>query len=97
MGRMASIDITRRHNLDPERAHAVMQHIADSLQQRFGVTPRWDGQTLRFARSGVQGFIASGDGQVRVNAQLGLLLAPLKPTVEAEILRKLDQYFPAAE
>lgn len=94
---MSSIDITRRHALAPERARAVIEHIADSLERKFGVTPQWDGDTLRFARSGVDGFIAVSDGQVRINARLGMLLTPLKPTVEAEIRRKLDEYFPAAE
>lgn len=94
--RMPSIDITRHHALDREQARAVIEHIADSLQGKFGITPRWDGDTLHFARSGVDGFIRADTGTVHVNARLGLLLAPLKPTVEAEILRKLDEYFPTA-
>lgn len=93
---MASIDITRRHSLDAEHVHAVMAHIAESLEHKFGVTPRWDGEVLRFSRGGVDGYIAASNGEVRINARLGLLLTPLKPTVEAEIRRKLDQYFPAA-
>lgn len=94
---MSNIDITRHHDLAPEKARAVIEHIADSLERKFNVTPQWDGDTLRFARSGVDGFIAVEDGQVHVSARLGMLLTPLKPTVEAEIKRKLDEYFPAAQ
>ncbi len=94
---MARIDITRRHDLDPERTRAVIRHIADSLEHKFGVTPRWDGDVLRFDRSGVNGFITASNGLVRISANLGLLLTPFKATVEAEIMRKLDQYFPAAK
>lgn len=90
------IDIKRRHSLGTEQARAVITHIADSLQNKFGVTPTWQGDTLHFARSGVDGFIAVNGDEVHVSAKLGLLLAPLKPTVEAEIQRKLDQYFPAS-
>ncbi len=91
------IDIKRRHTLDHAGARDVINHIADSLEQKFGVTPTWQGDTLHFARSGVDGFIAVNGNEVHVSARLGLLLAPLKPTVEAEIQRKLDQYFPAAD
>ncbi len=88
------IDIRRRHGLGTDQTRAVIEHIADSLQHKFGVTPAWDGDTLHFSRSGVNGFIQAGAGEVHVSARLGMLLAPLKPTVEAEILRKLDEYFP---
>lgn len=94
---MSRIDITRRHSLGPERARSVIEHIADSLQHKFGVTPQWDGNILRFARSGVDGFIAVSGNEVHVAANLGLLLTPLKPMVEAEVLRKLDEYFPTVE
>ncbi|HET7269176.1 MAG TPA: polyhydroxyalkanoic acid system family protein [Oleiagrimonas sp.] len=93
---MSQIDITRRHALSPERTREVIEHIADSLQRKFDVIPRWDGDTLHFARSGVDGFIATQGNEVRVHARLGMLLTPLKPMVEAEIRSKLDEYFPAA-
>lgn len=72
----------------------MIGHIAESLEQKFGVIPSWQGDTLHFARSGVDGFIAVSGEQVHVSARLGTLLTPLKSTVEAEILRKLDKYFP---
>lgn len=92
----SQIDIKRRHALGTEKSRSVIEHIAESLQSKFGVTPTWEGNTLHFSRSGVNGFIQAGADQVHVSAQLGMLLTPLKPTVEAEILRKLDEYFPAA-
>lgn len=90
----ALIDIKRQHALGIEKARTVIGHIAESLEQKFGVVPSWQGDTLHFARSGVDGFIAVSGADVHVSARLGMLLAPLKSTVEAEILRKLDKYFP---
>lgn len=90
------IDIKRRHALGADKARAVVTHIAESLEHKFGVTPAWEGNTLHFSRSGVNGFIVADADEVHVSAKLGMLLAPLKPTVEAEIKRKLDEYFPAA-
>lgn len=91
------IDIRRPHALGADKARNVIEHIADSLRDKFGVTPSWQGDTLHFARSGVEGTITAGAEEVHVNVKLGMLLAPLKPTVEAEIRRKLDQYFPVSQ
>ncbi len=88
------IDIKRQHALSPDEARNVIDHLAENLQNKFGVTPSWRGDTLHFARSGVNGFIAVSDDEVHVNATLGPFLAPLRSTVEAEIMRKLDKYFP---
>jgi putative polyhydroxyalkanoate system protein len=53
----------------------------------------WDGDTLNFNRSGVDGHIHVGDKQIRVTAQLGFLLSALKGTVEQEICRVLAERF----
>lgn len=90
------IDITRRHALGADEARRVVEHLAASLQHKFGVTPSWQGDTLHFARSGVDGFIDASADTVHVQARLGMLLAPMRATVETEIQRKLDEYFPAA-
>ncbi|HET7359615.1 MAG TPA: polyhydroxyalkanoic acid system family protein [Rhodanobacteraceae bacterium] len=89
---MPSIDIERPHSLGRERARAIVEQVAERMQQKFGVDTRWEGDTLHFSRSGVDGTMAVDDAMVRVNARLGLLLAPLKPMIEEEIGRKLDQY-----
>jgi putative polyhydroxyalkanoate system protein len=89
---MPSIDIQRPHGLGRERARAIVEQVAERMRQKFGVETRWDGDTLHFSRSGVDGTMAVDDATVRVNARLGLLLAPLKPMIEDEIGRKLDQY-----
>lgn len=90
---MPRIDIQRQHTLGPERARAVVEQIAGRMREKFGADTRWDGDTLHFTRSGVDGSIVVGAGDVRVAARLGMLLAPLKPMVEEEIRRKLDEHF----
>lgn len=87
------IDIKREHALGAEGARAVINGIAEGLQRKFGVTPSWQGQVLHFSRPGVEGFIEAGTDHVHVHVKLGLLLSPLRPTVEAEIQNKLDKYF----
>lgn len=90
---MPSIDIQRTHNLPLPEARAVVEKVAARMHEKFDITGRWDGDTLHFTRPGVNGRIAVGSDTVRVHAELGMLLSPLKGMVEQEIRRKLDEHF----
>lgn len=90
---MSDIDIRRKHSLGAEQARAAIQNVADHLAERFDVECRWQGNILQFARSGVDGRIEVDASEVRVAADLGFLLLALKPTVENEIHRYLDEAF----
>jgi putative polyhydroxyalkanoate system protein len=90
---MSKIDIQRSHQLSLADARAVVEQVADSMQRKFGTTGQWQGDTLSFARSGVKGAIAVSASDVHVTAELGILLSPLKGTIEDEIRRKLDEKF----
>lgn len=90
---MPSIELHRPHQLGLEEARTVVERVATRMQEKFGVQTRWDGDTLRFARQGVDGGIRVEPGQVHVSARLGMLLTPLKGMIEDEVRRKLDEYF----
>ena len=53
----------------------------------------WDGDTLNFSRSGVEGRIALLTDTLRVTATLGFLLSAMKGPIEAEIRRVLSEKF----
>lgn len=90
---MPSIDIQRRHNLALLEARAVVEKVAARMREKFDIAGRWEGDTLHFSRPGVNGHIAVDSDAIRVRAELGLLLSPLKGMVEQEIRRKLDEHF----
>ncbi len=91
---MSKIDIRHAHSLAPNQAHQAVQEVADKLSERFGMEYVWDGDsTLHFNRSGVDGHIELEPQQLRVTAQLGILLGALKGPIEAEIRRVLDERF----
>ena len=90
---MPSIDITRRHAVSLKEARAIVDELAASMRERFGVDCAWQGHTMSFRRSGVNGAIEVGKDRVRVHANLGFLLLPLKATIEDEIRRHLDAHF----
>ncbi|WP_243042539.1 polyhydroxyalkanoic acid system family protein [Dyella sedimenti] len=90
---MPKIDIRRPHQLPVAEARAVIDQVAARMREKFGMEGHWQGDTLRFSRPGVNGSIAVGDDAIQVNAELGMMLAPLKGMVEQEIRRKLDEHF----
>ncbi len=90
---MPSIDIKRNHDRPLADAKKSIQRVADHLSQKFGVECAWDGNTLNFERSGVDGHIKVGAKSVHVTANLGFLLMALKGPVESEIHRYLDEEF----
>ena len=90
---MSKIDICRSHQLPMAEAHAIVDQVAARMQEKFGMQGRWQGDTLQLSRPGVNGSIVVASDTIRVHAELGMLLSPLKGIVEQEIQRKLDEHF----
>lgn len=90
---MPGIDIRHQHSMPLPKARKAVEEVAKKLAQRFDVEYAWDGDTLNFNRSGVDGRIALEPKQLHVTAQLGFLLSALKGPIEAEIRRVLDERF----
>lgn len=88
---MSQIDIRHAHGQTAEQARAAIDEVAAKLADRFGARTHWQGDTLRFDGSGVDGAIELLPGAVRVTATLGFLLSAMKGMVEAEIRRVLGE------
>lgn len=90
---MPGIDIRHPHSMPMPKARKAVEGVAKKLAERFDVQYEWDGDTLNFARSGVDGKIALTPKQLHVTAQLGFLLSALKGPIENEIKRVLGEKF----
>jgi putative polyhydroxyalkanoate system protein len=90
---MPRIDIRHPHALPAAEARAVVERIAGRMREKFALDGHWEGNAFVFARTGVKGAITIADDEIRIHADLGLLLGPLKGTIEQEIRRKLEEHF----
>lgn len=88
---MADIRIARAHSLPLSRARAAAQAAADELGRRYEVTSQWQGDTLLFRRSGVQGRIDVSPSQIALEISLGLLLKGFRRRIEEAASKHLDQ------
>ena len=91
--RMPSIDIQHQHSKTPAQARKALEDVARKLAERFDMQYEWDGDTLNFMRSGVDGKIKLTPKKLHVTAQLGFLLSALKGPIESEIKRVLGEKF----
>ena len=90
---MPSIDITRHHSRPLAEAKQKVDKVAAHIAKKFQVVTEWQGNTLHFSRSGVDGQIAVTPKLVKVTANLGFLLSMIKDPVEREINKYLDEEF----
>ena len=90
---MSVIDIQRSHQLTQQQARAAAERVAIELDQKFGLEHRWEGETLHFQRTGLNGHLEVGKDQVHVHMQLGFLLCSFQSRLEHEIQRYLDKLF----
>ena len=88
---MSVIDIHRDHSLDKAHAREAAETLAKDLSRQFDVNYEWDGDRLRFKRSGVKGKLEISEQELHVHLELGMLLRAFKPRIEQEIHRQLDQ------
>ena len=90
---MAHIDIHRKHGSSLKAAKTAVAKTAGAIGKKFAISSEWDGDTLHFSRSGVDGHIDVTKTDIHVRAELGFLFGMMKPMIEEEILRQLDKNF----
>lgn len=90
---MASIDLSRSHDLGKQQAAEQADQLAAELSSQFDMDYAWEGDVMHFQRPGVNGTIEVRESSIRVCAELGLFLFALKPAIENEINRYLDEHF----
>ncbi len=93
---MATIEVRRSHKLPIEQARQRAEELAKSLEDKLGLTWKWEGDRLVFsaphgAAKGTQGSVEVGKDDVSVKIDLPFLLRMAKGKVEAKVVEKLDK------
>ena len=88
---MPKICVSRTHTLPHKKAKDAAEKIARDLKARFALDYAWDGDTIEFERPGVTGALRVKEDCIELDVSLGLLLTPLKGSIEKEITAQLDR------
>lgn len=91
---MADIRIHRDHTLGLAKARKIAWKWAEVVESKFDmectVIEGQTSDTVEFTRSGVNGRLIVADDHFDLEAKLGFLLGAFARTIEAEILKNLD-------
>ena len=90
---MSTIDIHAYHNLSHEEALSAADELSRDLAEKFGIDYGWDEEVINFERPGVHGQIKVQESELRIQANLGIMLMLLKGPIEQEIVRYLKEHF----
>ncbi len=90
---MSEISIVQEHNLSPEQARAAAQQVAQRISAEYGLECTWDGDVLRFERSGVEGALTLEDQRAAMRIRLGFFMGAFAPAIEAKVTEKMRKVF----
>jgi putative polyhydroxyalkanoate system protein len=93
---MADIDIAHSHALSLQQAKEAAQQVADRMAEEYDMRTQWDGDVLRFERSGLEGQLTLAAQQVHVAITLAGFFRSFGPMIEEKIARNLARIFSAA-
>ena len=90
---MSAIRIVQEHNLSPEQARDAAQQVAQRIATEYGLACKWDGDVLRFERSGVEGALTLEDQRAAMRIRLGFFMGAFAPAIEAKVAEKMRKVF----
>jgi len=90
---MSDISFTQEHSLSPPAARAAAQSVADKLSEKYGLQCRWEGDVLRFERSGVEGALTLGEREAALRIKLGFLMGAFASTIEQKVVESMRKTF----
>lgn len=90
---MSEISIVQEHKLTPEQARAAAQQVAQRIAAEYDLACKWDGDVLRFERSGVEGALHLEGQRAALRIRLGLFMGMFAPAIEAKVTEKMRKVF----
>jgi putative polyhydroxyalkanoate system protein len=93
---MAEINFTQPYSMSHQEARAAAQTMADKMASEFSMATTWEGDVLRFERSGLTGSLALRDQAAHLEMELGIMLAAFAPVIQVKVVRNMKKVFGAA-
>lgn len=82
---MPSIHIHAEHHLGLATARQRIEHFAEQLKDRLGVSYNWSGNELHIDRTGASGTVLVEENAVTIDVKLGMMLTAFKGEIERQL------------
>lgn len=92
---MADINIVHDHHLSHKKAREAADKVAAKLSEEFDLACEWDGDVLRFERSGVSGRLTLHKHQAEMHIKLGFLYSAFSSAIESKVAENMHKVFGA--
>ncbi len=87
---MSDISLTRTHSLGLQGARTAAEKMVVRLQSQFGLSGKWEGDTLHVNRPGVKGRLTVTATEMMLEITLGFLLSAMKSSIERAVQEEID-------
>ena len=90
---MSDIKIIQEHNLSLDEARQAARKVAAQMELDYEMTTTWEGDLLKFERSGVSGSLALLDKQAQLEIKLGFMLKGFASKIEEQVSKNMRKVF----
>ena len=88
---MSRVRIQRTHTLGSQEVRRRFSEVEASLQQHYGMTIAWEGQSGAFHGHGITGQVQVAEDHLAIDMQLGMLLWPFTNRIQETLEQQVDQ------
>ena len=82
---MSRVLIRQKHNKSDDEVRQIIRDVQDTLESRFDLKTRWQGDAVEFERSGLKGQLSMEPGFVVIKMKLGMMLGLYSRTIQTEL------------
>ena len=91
---MSNLKISRAHQLGEGECRVAAESLLDKLVEKMGGSYAPSGQCYEYKHtSGLKAVVEPNDDELVINVKLGLMTMGLKPMLDREINKQLDEHF----
>ena len=89
---MAGFTVSRPYTMSREDVREAAEQLASALKSKHGLRYRWEGDSARFSRSGLDGKLSIDSGTITLSLKLGFLASAFEQPLRQAVNEYLDEY-----
>jgi putative polyhydroxyalkanoate system protein len=93
---VSHISIKRSHHTTVAEAKKIADKVAAKLEKDYQLKSSWAGDALSFTRSGVNGTLAVGSKEFKIDVKLSFLMVAFKGPIQGAIEDNLEKLLSGA-
>ena len=92
---MSRVRIQRPHSLGSQEVRRRFGEMEASLQQQYGLTVAWEGQSGAFHGHGITGQVQVAEDHIAIDMHLGMMVWPFTHRIQESLEQQVDRLLEA--